>query len=167
MGNVLRRGAARIGLILFGLAVGLAGVEASLRLLRPTGMFGTAAELSWMRRDGVRSAFVVDPEFGFRPVFGVEYSETGTLLNDYGVVKPAGVGRVLYLGDSVTRRGRIIRALMRVYDQRKLEHWNAGVETFNTVQEVEYYERYNRTIRPDHVILTGVMEWKTCRWMCC
>ena len=31
--------------------------------------------------------------------------------------------------------------------------WNAGVESFNTVQEVNYYRRYNAAVVPDHVIL--------------
>jgi hypothetical protein len=34
------------------------------------------------------------------------------------------------------------------------EYWNAGVESFNTVQEVRYYKHFNRALRPDEVVLT-------------
>ena len=67
---------------------------------------------------------------------------------------PRGVNRLLFIGDSVTHRGQIVEALRAVYGSQKYEYWNAGVESFNTVQEVEYYKRFNRAINPDHVILT-------------
>ena len=68
--------------------------------------------------------------------------------------KTAGVSRLLFIGDSVTHRGHIIAALRAAYGSQQYEYWNAGVESFNTVQEVEYYRRFNRLIHPDHVILT-------------
>ena len=70
------------------------------------------------------------------------------------MAKPDSVERVLYIGDSVTHRGRIVGALKALYGDAHYEHWNAGVESFNTVQEVEYYRSYNRAIRPDHIVLT-------------
>ena len=72
----------------------------------------------------------------------------------YAAAKPPGVNRLLFIGDSVTHRGQIVEALRAVYGSQKYEYWNAGVESFNTVQEVEYYRRFNRAINPDHVILT-------------
>jgi hypothetical protein len=60
----------------------------------------------------------------------------------------------LFIGDSVTRRGHIVEALKSQYGSQEYEYWNAGVESFNTVQEVGYYRRFNRAIQPDHVILT-------------
>jgi hypothetical protein len=39
-------------------------------------------------------------------------------------------------------------------DESGLEYWNAGVESFNTIQELEFYKRYNSEILPDHVVLT-------------
>jgi hypothetical protein len=61
---------------------------------------------------------------------------------------------VLFIGDSVTVRGKIIAAIRRIYDDEVFEYWNAGVESFNTIQEVRFYQRYNAGIHPDHVILT-------------
>ena len=40
------------------------------------------------------------------------------------------------------------------YGSLKYEYWNAGVESFNTVQEVRYYKHFNRAVRPDEVFLT-------------
>jgi hypothetical protein len=101
--------------------------------------------------------FTVDPAFGFRPVLENNYSgysRYGTINNDYSIQKKPGVTRLLFMGDSVTGRGKIIYALRRLYGEDNFEYWNAGVESFNTVQEVNYYKKYNSHIKPDHVILT-------------
>lgn len=145
--------AARAGLLLFGIAVGLSIAETMLRFLRPDETFGAGTEMPWMRTSA--AYFEIDPDFGFRPAFGDYYSgKTGAISNDYPLTKRPGVERVLYIGDSVTRRGRIVEALRSVYGDDDFEHWNAGVESFNTVQEVAYYRRFNRVIEPDHVVLT-------------
>ena len=60
---------------------------------------------------------------------------------------------MLFIGDSVTARGKIIEALRDIYGDN-YEYWNAGVESFNTIQEVNFYKQYNHRIKPDHVILT-------------
>lgn len=133
------------------------GVEVVHRFKAPYRTFGGAYELTQFRRgapDGL-STFVIDPNFGFRPVLGNgPYTRFGTLANDYAVAKPPGVSRLLFIGDSVTHRGHIIDALRAEYGSQRYEYWNAGVESFNTVQEVEYYRQFNRPIHPDHVILT-------------
>jgi hypothetical protein len=133
------------------------GVEVFHRFKAPYRAFGGAYELTQFRQGGSDglSSFVIDPDFGFRPVLGAgPYTRFGTLANDYAAAKPAGVSRLLFMGDSVTHRGHIIDALRAEYSAQQYEYWNAGVESFNTVQEVEYYRRFNRSIHPDHVILT-------------
>ena len=77
-----------------------------------------------------------------------------TLANDYPLSKSNGKKRLLFIGDSVTRRGHIVDALKDEYGSLKYEYWNAGVESFNTVQEVRYYKHFNRGLRPDEVFLT-------------
>ena len=127
------------------------------RIRAPYRTLGGAQELPQFRRGAPErlSNFVVDPDFGFRPSLGRgSYSQFGTLQNSYPEGKRAGVTRLLFIGDSVTRRGKIVEALKAQYGSQKYEYWNAGVESFNTVQEVAYYKRFNRLIRPDHVILT-------------
>ena len=146
-------------LLVAGLSLSLfvLGVEIFHRLRAPYRALGGAQELPQFRH-GVRenlSGFVVDPDFGFRPILGSgSYTRFGTLANDYSEAKPQGIKRLLFIGDSVTHRAKILEAVRAEYGSQLYEYWNAGVESFNTVQEVAYYRRFNRFIRPDHVILT-------------
>ena len=98
--------------------------------------------------------FTLDPEFGFRPILGNSlFNKYGTRVNGYDIEKKQNKERLLFIGDSVTARGKIINALRKLYGEEEFEYWNAGVESFNTVQEVKFYEKYNKHIKPDHVIL--------------
>ena len=148
-----------VNLLVAGLssAVLILGVEVFHRIKAPYRAFGGAAELTQFRQGGPGglSTFVIDPAFGFRPVLGEgPYTRFGTLANDYAAAKPPGVQRLLFMGDSVTHRGFIVDALRAEYGSQQYEYWNAGVEGFNTVQEVAYYRQFNRPIHPDHVVLT-------------
>jgi hypothetical protein len=115
---------------------------------------GDAFRLQRFQRS-LRHAFTLDPDIGFRPRFdGGFYNEYGTRTNRYSLEKRAGITRLLFIGDSVTHRGNLVKALRALYGNEAFEYWNAGVESFNTKQEVEFYKRFNAKIRPDHVILT-------------
>jgi hypothetical protein len=146
-------------LIVVGLSsvISIFAIEVFHRFKAPYRTLGGAQELPQFRRGAPDrlSAFVVDPDFGFRPILGSgDYTRFGTLANGYSEAKRPGVTRLLFIGDSVTRRGQIVEALRAQYGSQHYEYWNAGVESFNTVQEVAYYKRFNRLIHPDHVILT-------------
>ena len=131
--------------------------EAFLRV-QPYRTFGTAQEFWWIRNNkehDYRKMYVVDPDFGFRPVLGNEfYNIYGTRVNNYSIDKKPGVMRLLFIGDSVTERGHIIDGLRTMYGDAGIEYWNAGVGSFDTVQEVNFYKKYNAAIQPDQVILT-------------
>jgi hypothetical protein len=148
-----------VNLLVAGLSSALVilGIEVFHRFKAPYRAFGGAYELTQFRQgvaDGL-SAFVIDPAFGFRPVLGDgPYTRFGTLANTYAAAKSPGVRRLLFIGDSVTHRGHIVAALRAEYGSQRYEYWNAGVESFNTVQEVKYYRQFNRPIHADHVILT-------------
>jgi hypothetical protein len=146
----------RFLLVLFGVLAALLVTETTLRVTAAYDGFGCARELPQFRADPAWSRmFCLDPEFGFRPVLGTAlYSTFGTVTNTYPVAKRPGTTRLLFIGDSVTFRGRIIAALRVRYGDAGREYWNAGVESFNTVQEARYYKRYNAGLHPDHVILT-------------
>ena len=146
----------RTGVCLASIVVGLVLAELVLRLVYPHAAFGSARELSQFRGSPQTGRlFRIDPQFGFRPVLGTGlYNRYGTLTNDYPVAKSPGVRRILFLGDSVTARGRLVDALRRRYGPADFEYWNAGVESFNTVQEVAYYRRFCAELQPDHVVLT-------------
>jgi hypothetical protein len=136
--------------------IGLTIVEVVLRCCLPHEGLGMARELRQFRcQEGFSNLFCLDPDFGFRPVLGnAVYNTFGTRANDYPVARRAGVRRVLFAGDSVTFRGFILDALREHYGEEGIEYWNAGVESFNTVQEVAFYERFNMPLQPDDVVLS-------------
>src|SRR5262245_14135753 len=157
-GRAMRRALLMILVVFgFGFILFVGTVEIFYRFKAPYRAFGGARELPQFRRGGsaVAATFVVDPDFGFRPVFdNGHYTAFGTLANDYPLTKSNGKKRLLFIGDSVTRRGHIVNALKDEYGSLKYDNWNAGVESFNTVQEVRYYKHFNRALRPDEVVLT-------------
>lgn len=110
-------------------------------------------------REDIPRVFTPDPDLGFRPICGETgyYNAYGTQQNNYDIRKRSGVTRLLFIGDSVTAQGRVIGALKSLYGDKKFEYWNAGVESYSTVQEVGFYRKFNRPIQPDHVILTMVV----------
>jgi len=101
------------------------------------------------------SQFELDDEMGYRPILGkgLKYSEEG-IFGGQPTEKTPGKTRILFIGDSVTARGKIIRALTSEYKENFLEVLNAGVEGFNVIQEVKFYRRYNKLVHPDIVVLT-------------
>ncbi len=143
-------------LLLTSVSLCVLAVEIIFRTTRPQRAFRAATELENFRlnRGDLTQYFEIDPSFGFRPILGTEhYRDDGTRANAYVLEKPSDRTRLLFLGDSVTARGHIVEAIRDLYGDERYEYWNAGVESFNTVQEVNYYRRYNAAIAPDHVIL--------------
>lgn len=134
----------------------IVAIEFVLHFFRP---YGADMEARIWRppldETALANRYTTDPLLGFRPVLGTNgYSEFGTILNSYPFEKRPGITRLLFVGDSVTARGHLLRALEEICGDASVEFWNAGVESFNTVQEVMYYERYNAALNPDHVILS-------------
>jgi len=98
--------------------------------------------------------FQVDERLGYRPVpGGAGYGPHGAKWNEYAPEKPAGKRRLLFLGDSVTERHKLIDALRERLGE-DYEYWNAGVPGYATEQELLYYRDYLPTIAADHVLLT-------------
>ena len=60
---------------------------------------------------------------------------------------------VLYIS-TFSAISKLVDALKGIYGESNYEYWNAGVESFNAIQEVKFYKEYNSKIKPDHVILT-------------
>ncbi len=150
---------------MFGLGLGLAllGMELALRFCFPGLVIGAGAHLQF--RAGGRSDFQADPEAGYMPVLGTgSYDQFGCRVDRYGPDgkrtpdndghQQGGRSRVLFVGDSVTRRGHIQQALQQIYGEQRFEYWNAGVESFNTMQELIFYRRFNSLLKPQQVILT-------------
>src|SRR5262249_46032305 len=94
-----------------------------------------------------------DLELGHVPVLdGRLYDQHGIARGERYGAGGEGARRILFLGDSVTRRGRILRAIAA--QAPDCVCLNAGVEAWNPVQEVEFYFRSNRAVEPEEVVLT-------------
>ena len=146
----------RFALALAAALVPLVAAEVFLRGHRSFNVDAAGAELNLFRGDQtrVREVYTLDATLGFRPVLPSSvYGEHGTLRNDYPDEPPAGKRRVLFLGDSVVFRGRVIAALRAVYGDERYEFWNGGVSAYNTAQEVEYFRRFSGRSRPHEVVL--------------
>jgi hypothetical protein len=148
----VRKIALRLILLVGSLVFALIAAEFGLRFLSPRLSQG-GHQMNFAA--GTLASFEPDPEAGYLPKLNSqEYDAFGCLHNQYKLEKPAGVKRILFLGDSVTHRGRIINGLRKLYGDKGYEYWNAGVESFNTLQELVLYRRHNAKIKPDQVILT-------------
>ena len=138
-------------------------MELGLRLFFPNMVVAAGAQLQF--RAGEQTNFEPDPECGYIPVLGNQtydaygcrvdrYDAKGKRLPPLDPDNRHGKKRLLFLGDSVTRRERIQDALEKAYGEDHFEFWNAGVESFNTMQELVFYRRVNSKLKPDQVILT-------------
>lgn len=162
-----RRMLARAALALTSAALGLVLVgELGLRLWNPPAvrMFEGAFRggpgermVKIERRHEVHpesGIFQVDAQLGCRPVLGgAGYGPHGCKWNEYAPEKPPGKRRVLFLGDSVTDRHKLVDALRARFGE-DIEYWNAGVPGYATEQELLYYRDYLGGLAADHVVLT-------------
>ena len=147
---------ARLATLVVSTVVALGLAELGLRLAFPGQAF-VRGRPQWNldAANARRHVYDQHDELGFIPVLdGEQFDEHAVRRNDYAYEKRPDVTRLLFVGDSVTARGRIVRALQAMHDEGRFEFWNAGVEGYNTWQEVELYRRWNHAVAPDHVILT-------------
>lgn len=142
----------RIFLVTVGLVFGVIITEIGLRMYYPDG--GIPAAHLEHTSDERHTQFEENAECGYLPIVGLgEYGPHGCLKNEYDLDNPK-APRILFVGDSVTHRARIINALKKLYGEDTFEYWNAGVESFNTMQEWVLFREHNQAINPDHVVLT-------------
>jgi len=154
-GSIIKPFIQGLSLFIGGLVLSIIIGEMLLKIYNPL-ITGKLLEMTQFRlnEQDLTKCFTLDPEFGFRPILGNNlYNRYGTKVNNYSIKKKPSITRLLFIGDSVTARGKVIDALRQLYGEEKFEYWNAGVESFNTVQEVNFYLRYNYRIKPDHVML--------------
>ncbi len=96
-----------------------------------------------------------DDELGYRPNTGGDslYDGHGAFKNEYSLEKAPGNTRVLFIGDSIAAIGYLSAAVKGLNQAGGYEYWNMGVHGYSTRQELKYFERYGRKLRPDIVIL--------------
>lgn len=155
----MRKLALRLFLLLIGLGVGVVALELGLRIFSPDSLMGAGSKLQFAA--GAQKNFLPDDEAGYIPVLDNYVYDTygcrldaGRQLDSYDGQDRKGRHRVLFVGDSVTRRERTMRALQKLYGDEHYEYWNAGVESYNVEQELVFYRRINSKLKPDRVILT-------------
>jgi hypothetical protein len=102
-----------------------------------------------------KADFVKDNQLGFIPAMGVNasYNEYGVRHNNYTLAKPEGWRRILFIGDSIIGYGFTQKALQEFTEGKPIEYWNAGVFGYSTAQEVMFYKRFNRPVKPNLVVL--------------
>jgi len=102
---------------------------------------------------------------GFFMGVDVQINSQGLRDHEYSPTKPAGVYRIMLLGDSTTfgwgvplseTAAKILERNLNAehlpgYD--RVEALNAGVGNYDTVQEVTYYKTRGRAFHPDLVVL--------------
>ena len=135
-----RRWSARLVLALGGLCLGLLLLEGAIRICG-----------SWLLEyDGGPDHLY----FNFPELLPAEHQGSNPCLVLHDGPAPAGRPKILFLGDSVTQRGKLIGALQQHYQEDHYEWLNAGIAGYNTVQEVNLYKNSCRRIRANHVVLT-------------
>jgi hypothetical protein len=104
---------------------------------------------------GNKASFIKDDLLGYIPAMGVNssYNEYGVRHNNYTLSKPEGWRRTLFMGDSIIGYGFTQRALQELTEGKPIEYWNAGVFGYSTAQEVIFYKRFNRPVKPNLVVL--------------
>jgi len=159
----------RIGLLAFGLLVGLVAVELTLRVLGPRlplvhsltsiATFQTYHPIyGFFHRPGA-AGWIETPEY----TSYVSFNARGLREREIEPAKPAGMYRVLVLGDSfvegaqvpaedtVTRRLETLLAAQM--PGRPVQVINAGNAGFGTAQELLYLEHEGAAYTPDLVVL--------------
>lgn len=149
----------RVAILILSLVVSVAAAEVALRLFDPAPVRTTRRWLDSIMvglstAPGGR-AYEPDPELGFRPIAGGKiFDEHGARYHQYPIEKRPGVRRVLFVGDSVTFRGQIVRGLRGLFGEQGYEYWNAGVESYGTMEEAIYLRDSIADLDADHIVLT-------------
>ena len=104
---------------------------------------------------GNKASFIKDDLLGYIPAMGVNssYNEYGVRHNNYTLANPEGWRRTLFMGDSIIGYGFTQKALQELTEGKPIEYWNAGVFGYSTAQEVMFYKRFNRPVKPNLVVL--------------
>lgn len=150
------RARTRVLLVAAGILFPVLVAEIGLRFALPADSLTVGQEIDVFRQNatGIHGMLQPDAELGYAPILdGRGFDAWGTHRNPYPRSKQPGVTRILFLGDSITARARVIRALTHLVPKQLFEFWNAGVEGWNTEQEVAFFFRVTHRVQPDRVVL--------------
>jgi hypothetical protein len=146
----LRRATAN-GLLTAGaVVVALLLIEIALRSLYPVSIVNVE---TGGRTAAATELVTPDESLGIRPVLGTALYDNDGILFDRSVISKAERPRkILFTGDSVTGRGRIVEALAKKLAAPDVSLLNGGVDGYNIQQEVEFFFRYQAQLKPDVIV---------------
>ena len=150
------------GLVAVSLLFALALSEAVVRVmnLEPPALWEFNQTVGWSYQPGLHTWYT-SPEFNS----WVEINSRGIHDREHAYAKPAGVYRILLLGDSFTAALEVPfeKSFARLLDKRlderapgRFEVINAGVGGFSTVNELLMFREEGAKYRPDLVVLCFV-----------
>ncbi len=155
---------ARLLLVVFGIVAGILFGEVFFRLV-PYERVKYEARYGHFRGNEVSKFLEYDPQLTFRNRRGASFPDAGVSINALGlrgpevtIAKPAGVRRVLCLGDSCTFGAGIPypELLQKILDARapgKFQVLNGGVIGYTSVHGLEWMERDLAPLAPDVVTI--------------
>jgi len=150
MAMMLRQTTANIVLAAASVLIGLLLVEAALRLIYPVAIMNIEAERA---RPAGEELIVADDSLGLRPALKTSmYDGDGVLFGRSISAKTSNPYKILFIGDSVTGRGRIVAALAEALGSERTAFLNGGVDGYNIQQEVEFFLRYQAGTNPDAIV---------------
>ncbi len=156
-GTRSNRWSMRIALALASVGMTALLAEFAVRAVMPAGRLLSPTAIEVFAERAAREATMIraDDELGHAPVLGGPwYDERGALRTSPRIDGDGPETQFVFLGDSVTRRGSLVNPLAAMWDGGKATFWNAGVESWNPVQEVAGWFRSQRAIAPQRVVLT-------------
>ena len=133
-----------MGTVGLSLVIGIALAEGILNIISPDDNLRAARDLNFIRkgREMVERTMRVDPLLGLRPRLNYSpYGEYGTKINDYSLMKAFGKKRLIILGSKAVFEGQLVDTFSDLYSEG-VEVWNGGVESFGTVQTINFYDQY-------------------------
>jgi hypothetical protein len=139
-----------VGLNLLVLAAGVLLVEAGLRWFYPVSIVNVEAGA---RQTSPSDLVMPDETLGIRPVLGTTLYNKDGILFERSVVSPSPEAyKILFIGDSVTGRARIVEALAKRLAAPNVSLLNGGVDGYNIQQEVEFFLRYQAHLKPNVIV---------------
>lgn len=163
--NRLQTGVLNLALICGGLMMAVVIVEVSVALVAPQqvrmattpGSFFLRydPDIGWVNREGAHGLY--EPPKGVPP-FQVTINPQGFRGPEVAIRKPAGVRRIVFLGDSNTfgfgiQEGERFSDLLVKQAPVRTEIVNLGIFAYGTDQEAIYLERKALRFAPDTVVL--------------
>lgn len=130
------------------LAVGVLLVEIGLRLFYPVSLMNVETP-----KASGEELVVPDETLGIRPALGTFLYDSNGIRFDHSVEsKASDPYKILFIGDSVTGRGRIVDAFPHALPSERVSFLNGGVDGYNIQQEVEFFFRYQAGIKPQTIV---------------